>query len=680
MGTNTYLDKLTRALPTAQGKQILRLLTSERDSGKIKTIDEFKDRLKQLTTTLLEKRIKPTFKLWRAVAGEEISEELYNDMLNKVYADLTVAFDEANSLDEIIEAHRQLIQQVSFKTLHYGINQLESQISLYEFIEKNSYGVDDCTFNTFRSTDVNGLSRADEIASVVFIDPRQATAINSTQDAAIDLIGERLTLGAATSTYLTPKRAVFLANSSSIRSELDVQFENSNINNVVDGRKNTYWAIPILVSNIQSSGVTIEVQIDLNASQDINFIEIDPASYFPMVLSTISYVNSNQTRTTITSPNALLTGPKSFSFGKVATSSIILTFKQDNYKETQITKKSNEVNFYKALTGDTFAKPSILNAKDDIKATITSDFLLNQVFNLPDDEVEDAKYFEYVFGLDNVRLGLNTFDERSIFVSKKKAVDKPGMIALKTVETRPRQDNAAATNTITNATYTYPAQSSTEDNYTYHSSIEYWLFIKSYDTSGQVVAIDIVPVLPIGASRIYQERMVFTKKTSTTYLNKNAGTLQHYVNADPSNVILYRNGVRLSYSTDWLFSEDSDLTSTDPSVAGRMKRGIYLTSEPNALDIYTVSYSPVVSNTYLYSSNASILNTVSLGANGTIRVVKDNIVVMDAIRGSKVIDRADVYLSIIMRRNSANMNVSPAVEEYLLATGSIDNTKFVKDY
>jgi hypothetical protein len=162
------------------------LLTEKRDSGEIKTVDEFKARLQELTTILIEETLTPTLVLFEAVAGKEASYEQYNNMLDRVRDDLEAAFEEANNLEEIIDSHHSLIFQVALKALRYGINQLESKITLYEFLAKTNRGFDDALFNTFREAESINTSRSDATASLVYVDPRKNEVVSNTEDAAID--------------------------------------------------------------------------------------------------------------------------------------------------------------------------------------------------------------------------------------------------------------------------------------------------------------------------------------------------------------------------------------------------------------------------------------------------------------------------------------------------------------
>lgn len=695
----SFLDKFRSSLPTSQGNQILQLLIGKRDSGEIRTVDEFKNKLKDLTGKLLAERITPTLKLFLATAGQDISSEQYNEMLDRIQDDLTTAFAEANNIDEIIISHQNIINEVGLKTLKLAINELESKINLYEFINRSGQGFDDALFNTFRESQNLQTLRSDSSASLVFADPRKKSIILSEFDAQVDSAGERLLLGAANIKYIQPKNAIWLANENSIRSEIDVSFPTSRIQNIIDGQNNTFWVVPILLSSVRSGGVPVEVYIGTNTTQDLNFIEIEPATNFPMTLVGIDYIDTNNSRQTLViDSNILLTKPVKVPFRRVTANAIILKLQQHNYKEIQFIEKPGTSNFHTAVLGENEDIVSIQNISKDLNDLLSSDFILSDIFHASTPDLNQKKFFEYLIGFDNVRVGYNTFNDIGIFVSSKKSVTDPGQLALKVSEFRPTQISGSAS--ILLSEYLYPDRNSEEDLKFYHSVVEYWITAQIFGEDNFLVQTVVFPLLPLGAERIYHEQLVFSRKSESSVTNTNMASLMFFTDPNPNDVSLYRNGSLLSYGLtagagDWTFvpmedgdedsngdvlltPADSEITQTIPGVLGQsMKRGIRLWDTRRSLDIYTVSYTPKVSNTYnIPLSSASLLSIVDLTGYQSIRSVNDNVVVIDDLINAHPISRMDLYLSIIMRRNSAEESLSPSVEEYMLITGSKDSGKF----
>ena len=677
--SNQYLEKYRAALPTAQGNQILKFLIEKKDSGEISTINEFKKRLTELTSKILTERITPTLELYYAFIGEDISSSQYNEMLNRIYDDLEAGFAEANNLDEIITAHHNLINNVSLKALRYGINELESKITLYEFLQKNTHGFDDSLFNTFRETLSTYSARAEQNASVLFVDPRKKEIIYSGEDAKVDLVGERLILGSDINNQRIIRYAEWLSNSNSVRSELNVTFKNSNISNILDGKLNTFWIESILRTCVQTTGVPAEIALHMASIQDVNYIEIEPATPYAMTLTDIDYYDANNERQSLGLTARLLDGPTRINFGKITAKSVIIKLKQNNYKEIQFTKKIGESNFHRAILEESPKTVDINSISNDLYEILSSSFIINDIFNINTETGNQLKYFEYIFGLDNIRLGFSTFDERSIYVSSKKTVLNPGVIALRVDEVRPEQvDGSTYINLVS---HTYPAKSVTNSAKFYHGSIEYYALIQLFTEDDYLIATNTIPLLPLGALRIYHERLVLTIK-STIANNADMGQLRFYADDDETNVYVYKNGTLLTYTSDWEFISSVDSSGLTVETAGSgqsMKRGIKVLSITNPLDIYTVSYTPTLSGSQNLPVSLTLIKPIDMVGDNSIRITSDNLLVIESIISSYQVARSEIYLVIIMRQNSAEENYSPAVEEFLLATGSRNLNKFLGD-
>jgi len=234
-------------------------------------------------------------------------------------------------------------------------------------------------------------------------------------------------------------RGGWLSNPNSIRSELEAEFRNSSIANIIDGQRGTFWIMPILCREARSSGVPMEIALHMNSAQDINYVEIEPACNFPLWLVGIDYYDSNSNRQSVDTSGVLLTGPTRINFGRVTTRVLILRFRQDNYQEVQFVRREGSSNFERAILGEFTDGIDMEAISEDLRHVLSSDFVLTDLLGVQNPASAQAKYFEYTIGFDNIRAGFSTFNERGIFVSNKKTVSKPGQIAVKATEVRPTQ-------------------------------------------------------------------------------------------------------------------------------------------------------------------------------------------------------------------------------------------------
>lgn len=294
------------------------------------------------------------------------------------------------------------------------------------------------------------------------------------------------------------------------------------------------------------------------------------------------------------------------------------------------------------------------------------------------------KYYQYILGFDNIRPGFNVYNSRSVFVSNKKTVTSPGQFGLKTTEWRPAQAPGSGDIVLTQQTYQV-----TDDEPFYHGTVEYYVTIRSFNSDGIALSIDTIPILPVGAQRVYHEQLIFTKKSDASLLYNNMGPLRFYCDAiyndnisvGSNGVKVYRNGTLLNYGNgkDWIFVDpgvDPTLTLEGYDSGSRMCRGIQLLQGIQPLDIYTVSYTPATSNTRVIPVDDTLFNIIDLIGDESMRMLSDNLVLVEPTKYSQDVANADIYLTIIMRRNSAIETISPFVDEYMLLTSSRDVSKF----
>ena len=159
---------------------------------------------------------------------------------------------------------------------------------------------------------------------------------------------------------------------------------------------------------------------------------------------------------------------------------------------------------------------------------------------------------------------------------------------------------------------------------------------------------------------------------------------KHFDNTDILNIKVYRNGTLLTYNIDWLI-EDS-LTNDVISPSGKPNSVAIRILHPTLTDFYTVTYLPLQSNTRahpvdttnidLQDSN-SLIKIIDLVGDGSVRNGIDNILYISPKKNAgKITAYSNIYLSIIIRRNSINENLTSSVEEYLLLSSSNNMDKF----
>ncbi len=668
--SQSYLEQYRSAIPTKQGDQILKRLTRESESGRISTIDEFQSRLQTLTAQVLKEKIQPTLEFVGATLNEAISSEVWNEIIQRLEDDLEAAFAEANAIDEILDSHSSLLLSVVARSIYMAINRIEAQIELYEYLDDNDSGYDDALYNTFRDED--GNTARGEDTNTLFVDPR-ANAANAEmepdEDAYVDLQGDRLILGRDKNEEVDVRTVSFLANVSSHHSELNVEGKRSGLNNIIDGTENTYWIYPVLLTS-QDSAVDIELLFDFGKIRDVNSIVVEPASESPMQLIAVDQIYEGDQVVSVPIDDPItIQGQTKIHFDRITTQFVKVTLRQINGSVTQFRLGPSGSIQQQAATLKNNVKGTPEDVAVELREALTSQNLLQDIIGLPTEDYPIVSYYQYVFGLDNVRFYNEEYNQRSLFLAKKKRVLFPGEIGLRVTETRPTQ--AGGSSAVGIESFEWGASTSF-----HHGAVEYWVYGEFYADDDTLLQAETIPLFPIGGSRITHEQLVFVKKSASTLMFEDLSSTQFYCDADTTDVVVYKNSKAL-LNTAWSFeTSDTDVYQGTPNNGSPMRMGIKITSRANPLDIYTISYTPRVSNTNFSTSASALAEVNDLVGNNSAVLVDGNIVRFTEIIGSSKIAYADFYLMIVLRRNSAKVSRTPAVEDYMLLTGSRDLKKF----
>jgi len=453
--------------------------------------------------------------------------------------------------------------------------------------------------------------------------------------------------------------------------------KNEDIRNIIDGRNGTYWLYSVLLSTFRTSGTTVKLEFELSATAKINSISIEPASILPMTLEGITYLDNDGTYQSIDIDSVIIDRPVSAMFAPVVTTKVILTFNQKNATDIQFELKNGRDLF--GLRSNLDVDIEVEDIEDTLREIITSPFLLEDVIGLGDEQTaEQLRFKEYLIGFDNITFKFVDYDSRSIFVGREKEVLYPGQAAVKVLESRPVTRSGFTNIEQTTETYGTGTSLSTLStiNDFFHGSIEYWLHKLDYSERGSLLAVNTFPVLPFGAQIVLHERLSLVEVPINSV--NSVGKLRFFTRlvspfTDIDNQVkVYRNGTLLTYEDDWSVGD----VVNSPGTGDPMYAKIQIAS-PSLTDIYTVSYIPETSSTInLPLDDTGTLQIVDLVGDRTARVIPENSIVFSPTKGSEIIAKSRMYLSIILRRNSAKQDVTPAVEEYLLMTSKKDETKF----
>ena len=660
-----YLTKFRSNLSTVQNAQIARLLQARRSVGQITTTDEFREQLLALTSKLASSTLVPITQVFSPRPGDWLDSKLLNFVLSRVLDDLEAGSMELDDIEQLLDGHDNLIQDVALRAIYLATNELEASLDLHSLLLTDKSGWTGFQKNTWNQGSRLSTSRTITNLSTLFVDSR--TLLPMSTNVEIDPVGERILL-ASNSEYLKVVRAELLHDGSTNSGSLPTTSTSSNdIHRIIDGKQNTFWIKPYLSDSVLSDGVTIKLALDLAGVRDVNFLEIEPASPKPMKLVDVEYVdqvNSIQDAPSFTA-QTISTDTVGIELGSITTKRLILTFTQENYSEISTARlaDSNRWNlFLSALTGKSVDPSAQLDLLDRERVQQFASDWDTFVSSLVTDNSSRDTVYEYVLGFDNIRVGKSKYSTSGIFVGQQINTNPLLQAGLYTKEIRPYLDSVDNVVKYTSSTYTGSNQ--------FLASIEYWLHKHDVDTRGGNY-ITRLPILPIGTTTIKHERLLLTRKSNSTKKIADQGFLIFFPKSSPVPII-YRNGDLLTSGYE-LEEVVPGANSSSPMVAR-----VTITGEVKSTDIYTVSYSPKLSNTTVLpvltnDDEQGSLLTVDLVGNRSAWMIESNKIAFAGSVGSNELASSRLSLVTILRRNTSLEGYTSIVEEYSFLYGSLSD-------
>lgn len=651
---NKFLTKFAGTIQNRQTQQILKILNKRRQQGEFKTLAEFQEGFQSLMSDLIQENIVPSLAHHAASAFDEVSVEIHNEMLTRASHDLIASFEELDKIREVQVSHETIVHNVLLRNLRSGLSELQTRVQLYEFLNKDVNGFEQARYSTFKETQEERTNRGAGISSLLFTDPKTEKFFISKYDADVDLIGERLTLGIGNKKEIKIETIEQTFDSTFPQSVFNITEESSdNINNIIDQTVGTFWIQSVYQDH--QDGVSVQLKLNLAGIKEFNYIEFETALIRPIFLKKISWQDHMLEIEELGDLNEKIEGIAKIVFSKISTGILYLDF----FIPDSLQFQDENPDYSNLSVLSEIVSPAV--AESIIAPGVT--------------EIDPQKGFKYQIGFDNIRLGLSTHTDKGIYVSQPLIVEPEDLgdeeaskistiLGLKAISKRP----------YTNSTGTLFTENVEEDE-KFVGSVEYWVVKKDLQADGSVVKTGVFPILPMGTKEIKHERLLFSKDdgTSNNLNMKNSGRLNFtpdVLRLDEFKV--YRNGI--VYSEDPTIVDQAN-TVFSPNSGNPMATYIQIPKEDIRLgDIFTVSYVPRPSASYS-AEETGLFGPVDLIGNMSVRSVPEQMILLDESLDVNI-KKYELYLMIILRQNTAEVGLSPAVEEYTLAVGKKDLLKF----
>ncbi len=636
----SYLEAWEGSIPAVQGTQVVQLLTDMKNQGIIKTEQEYQEALNRLSGAIRATDPVPLSKLFPALLDTYIDSESFNWMIDRITSDLVAGYTEAQTIEDLMIAHRRVYEEYTLAKLKQLIGTVEEKVEFHELLRQNTEGFSNMQFNTF-TQNARSTERSSPLEKQLFFDRSSRKNIGSEFDAVVDAINEALELPATNNTLHFIDGSEDLDNTT--EGDFKIDLPGNNIRNGIDGVQDTFYIKPFLMSEISTSGVQLRMKLDCGALRPLNYVEVYPVSDYPFQITAVEYLDENGTTYSVTLQESGLLGrdiyrPTRLHFEEITARELYVTATQVHY--TLINFQGSSV---KEAPSENFEGTYLETqaVQDIVRGAVDNDAFLAHLRDLFDEIDVPHRVYQYVIGFDNIWTGKLEYNDTGIFVGDIFTVSRCRRIGL-------NADEVNTTDLLANQ----------------QASIEYWLYKQDYNSVEGLIGITALPIMVEGDQEAY-ERIHLTEITGGS-VTANTATLRfqgHWGGAEPTTVNVYVNGLALEQGVDWTFTDLGDL--------GLLNYTRITITLPQGGEIYTARYTPVQ---YLpgadtdkhYQRNQP--NAYYFGTSNVIRAVGEI--------GSEEIEESDVYLIIIMRHNNnIDHTQSPRVNEYSLLVASQDPNK-----
>jgi hypothetical protein len=651
MGTSKYLDSVLRILPAIQARQISDLLSKLQASGQIKNISDYQLKLKELAAAINSSTPKPSFEMINAFVWNLCSSDLQNTLLQSAKNDIEALFLQVDEIGVKLSDHNILFMEGVISDLNRVIAEQEETISRLEWLKNPDNEFTTAITNTFSSSIIGRTERNMANTSFLYFDNRLQIGKPKTElpDAFVSEKGDKLILGSANDSIVIPVAVKEQMSSTSYSSDFSVDI-NTNINNIIDGQRGTFWTKNVYLPSAVPK-VTTLIELNLGSSKDINYMIMETGITEPFIIEDLIGISYDGARIDLLNNPVTVDGLIRIDFPKNNISSVFLTISTNTYKKAEYHIPAENSIHDAVDTSNRFSKLSRRQAIEPAAAKALNSNNLTKVIGLEPVYEKRINSFLYSIVIDNIWFGNSEYNNVGIFVSKSLKISNIGALGLNTVEK--------------------------EETGTIRNTIEY-----------DIVKIDKFPkyteqrfsILPIGSTLIPCERLILTKRSDRNNYINSVGMLrfcphvkENWTTGDSVPIVVYKNGAELRISSDWDFAI-SKITDFEWKGSFELANKFeYFTLSPanmfirilnpDETAVYTVSYTARTSDAY------SIDTKLWLDSNQTIYMNRDNKIYFVQDDPDISID-SEVYLQITMRRNSAVSSTTPELESYVLLGAS----------
>ena len=644
-----YLDAFKNTLSQRQAKQIMLLLERYKNTGVIKSVQEYNKKLNELAQFMSHKTPSPSFKFFEAIVGELIDADKYNAMLTFTKNDLEALFGELEELTKRMAYQEELHKFAILRTLDKAITELENKVSLYEFV--SAQGDIDTMQAVFFNSWVPPIATSEADRKLLF-DPRLNEEIPQKQKCLVDLNANALVLPTKQYYMYKPSKVEIIWDADTTPSHFDVTSSLNPIKNLIDGQKFTYWTYYVVRKSLLPDGAKIKLRFHFDKVAEINHILIEPTSTYPATLDKMIFTQIDENSQTTRNINVVIANSVSATLETPIKASFIdFVFSQKTANKLDY-YYNPEINIWEAIENDV-NRSDLSTIIDPLKNTLTEELsndVLADILGVNENkEFSTMNAYQYEFGFDNFIFDKAVYEPRGIFVGEELKSNNMGIITFAIDKTN--------ISVIIGAS-----------NYDVFS-FEYYLLKQDYDENDSIVYEELIPIW-VDANEINERLLLVLQDGGST---NNVGSMRFAPSLSPEPIITKNFTQTLTIGTDYVVSvNDGSWQNSWNGISGglddKTKRPSEIKikiAEPEAKAIYTIRYTP--SLTYSDNTPRYIAKRARVLSNGVIECSY-----------SKIIKTSKIRPIIIIRNNYIEENKTPLIKTYFIGIREYNKDKFTE--
>lgn len=416
---------------------------------------------------------------------------------------------------------------------------------------------------------------------------------------------------------------------------IDIHFPNSGL----DLRAGQTWKVAIIPSG--TVGATVDMEMRLKKSSNINWIEIDPVIENPLQILSVNYTApGSTTQQSITSGTIDVQDKIRLDFQKIEAEKIHISFNQETYEEGSLLLRPKQQAILQLTQAyERQNTPSL----DELYRIPTEAVMAEFVSNGPARTILDSRstkpkqidgYF-YQFGIFDISCGLTTYADTAIALTKEVRATTPRMVAI-----QPNLESDVS----------YAVAQNTQ------GTIEFDIVRFNFDVNGALINIDQVPLPHVDASGLITERL-FLENTTQGYTRFAADEV---------------SGIEILNTNTTL--DSSDFSADDES--GNPRRTLITLGEDVNLaenNSILIKYKPQ------YGVSLNQDRTVIIEDNREQQLSVSQVPALLSISktaANRDIAYSDIHLKILLRRNAVDVNNTPGLRDYILLVNEGDEDRF----